>query len=83
VARRGMKSCESELPDGRKCTGTAIFLVGIGTRQFDRQLSCARHLALTIITMIGAEGLTSGAQVDAGRNATIAWNPAGFPKEES
>jgi hypothetical protein len=77
-----MKSCESELPDGRRCSGTAIFLVGIGTRQFDRQLSCARHLANTIIKMIGAEGApTAGTNVDVSKNATIAWNPAGFPKE--
>lgn len=45
------KKCED--PDG--CREKAVWLVGVGDRKADRQLSCGRHLNRTCHAMAEAE----------------------------
>lgn len=56
--------------DDRPCASAGTFLVGIGSRQLDRQWSCSRHLAETVIRFTGAEG-------GPGTGVTVQWYPNG------
>lgn len=62
----------TRLSDDRLCEAAGTFLVGIGTRQLDRQWSCSRHLAETVIRFTGAEG-------GPGTAVTVQWHPNGSP----
>jgi hypothetical protein len=49
--------CEcAEISSGLPCGKTAMWLVQVGTRKADAQLSCGRHLSMTCETMRHAEG---------------------------
>lgn len=51
-----MKNCEcTENTGSEGCNAAALWLVGIGSRKTDRQLSCGRHLNRTCEAMIQAE----------------------------
>jgi hypothetical protein len=53
ITVRRCECTEGTGPHG--CQATAQWLVGIGSRMTDRQLSCGRHLNRTCWLMLGAE----------------------------
>ena len=65
----------------KKCNNEATFLVGIGGRTIDREKVCSRHVAATIIKMLGLNGQQVGGKTVIGNNANVTWHPRGFPKE--
>lgn len=50
------QKCECpEFRSGLPCGKTAAWLVQVGTRKADAQLSCPRHLSMTCLAMYQAE----------------------------
>lgn len=48
--------CEcTEARNGLQCKGAALWIVGVGTRQMDRQRSCGTHLNATCRAVLEAE----------------------------
>jgi len=63
--------CEcTETASGRRCAGTATWLIRVGTRHIDAQLSCGLHLNQTCQAMLSAEG----------RNAALTVTRASVPQ---
>lgn len=51
-----MKACECpEFSSGLPCGRSAMWLVQVGTRKADAQLSCPRHLSMTCSALYGAD----------------------------
>jgi len=66
--------CEcTEARSGRRCASAAVWLVRVGTRHTDAQLSCGLHLNRTCQVMLGAEG----------RSAALTVTPASVPQAPS
>lgn len=76
--------CEWNRQNGEVCINEAAFIVSIGTRKFDSQRSCSRHLAATVAAMVGAEaqhGLDKTVELD--KSATVKWYPNGIARRAS
>lgn len=69
-----VKACEHVRPrDQVRCRHPRTFLVGIGTRKFDRQWCCSQHLAATILAMADGERQLN----PAGQPVVVQWYPRG------
>lgn len=67
------RTCEFSDPGAGMppCVSMARFVVG--NRKFDRQYSCGRHLAATVIAMTGGPS----------REQAVTYREAGFPGKDS